>query len=53
MEYHLKIFPMLSTEVKKCWSSHCGLAVMNPTSVHEDTGLLSGLARWVKDSVLL
>ena len=34
-------------------SSHHGLAVMNPTSVHEDVGLTAGLARWVEDLVLL
>ena len=35
------------------WSSHYGSAVMNPTSIHEDAGLIPGLTQWVKDPVLL
>ena len=33
-------------------SSHHGLVIMNPTSIYEDMGLISGLAHWVKDPIL-
>ena len=36
----------------KYQSSHCGSAVMNPTSIHEDADLIPGPAQWVKGLAL-
>ena len=31
--------------VNWCGCSHCGSGVMNPTSIHEDTGYIPGLTQ--------
>ena len=33
-------------------SSYSGSAVMSPTCIHEDVGLIPGLAQWVKELAL-
>ena len=40
-------------KAKQNRSSHRGSLVRNLTSIHEDVGLIPGLAQWVKDLVLL
>ena len=35
------------------WSSHCGTVETNPSSIHEDAGLILGLTQWFGDLALL
>ena len=37
---------------KNLGSSCCGLVVINPTSIHDDVGLIPGLVQWVEDPEL-
>ena len=39
----------LIMKISKAGEFHCGLRVMNPTSIHENTGLIpgSGIAIWL------
>ena len=34
-------------------SSHCGSAVMSPTTIHEDVSSISSLAQWIEYLALL
>ena len=43
----------ISSKETKIWSSHCGSVEMDLTSIHEDAGLVPGLAQWVKDQAAL
>jgi len=36
---------------ERSWSSHCGLAVTNPTSIHKDKGLIPGLTQGSESSI--
>ena len=42
----------LNAKIDVTWSSHCGSAVTNPASIHEDACLVPGLTQWVNDPVV-
>ena len=46
------LYDLLSGDYEKR-SSYCGSAVTNPTSIHENMGLIPGLAQWIRDLALL
>ena len=54
LRFNMKVRLQVKTSKRNCsWSSHCGSAVLNLVNIHEDAGLIPGLAQGVKDSALL
>ena len=51
-QVHPALRDRIKTKYMQIRSPHGGTVVMNPTSIHEDTGSIPGLAQWVKDPAL-
>ena len=49
---HLILKVLIKLFFKDTRSFHCGSAETNLTSIHEDAGLIPGVAQWVKDPSL-
>ena len=45
----IELYANYTSTFENLGSSHCGSAVMNTTSIHEEAGLIPGPAQWVKD----
>ena len=48
----LFLLPFSGIKIHDSWSSHRSSALTHLYSIHEDTGLIPGLAQWVKDPLL-
>ena len=44
-------FPPVYSKIRLCWSSCCGSAEMNSTSIHEDEGSIPGLTHKDEGSI--
>ena len=50
--YNLLSLKKEERKYEQTWNSYHGSVVTILTSIHEDTGLIPGLAQWVKDPSL-
>ena len=52
-KFKMFVLQKISSRKRKERSSRCGSAVMDPTSIHKDSGSIPDPTQWVKDPTLL